>query len=57
MFSGGQDSTTALGWCLKNFDEILSAILDYGQNHIIELKSTKKIVKEIENNFDFLSIK
>ena len=53
LFSGGQDSTTALGWSLKNFDEIYLLSFDYGQNHIIELKSTKKIVKEIENNFDF----
>ncbi len=53
LFSGGQDSTTALGWSLKNFEEIYLLSFDYGQNHIIELKSTKKIVKEIENNFDF----
>ena len=41
-FSGGQDSTTALGWCLKHFDEIHLLSFDYGQRHIIELKSTKK---------------
>ena len=53
LFSGGQDSTTALGWSLRNFDEIYLLSFDYGQKHIVELKSTKKIVKEIENNFDF----
>ena len=53
LFSGGQDSTTALGWSLKNFDEIYLLSFDYGQKHIVELKSAKKIVKEIEKNFDF----
>lgn len=52
LFSGGQDSTTALGWCLKRFDDIHLLSFDYGQRHNIELKSAKRIVKEIEKNFD-----
>ena len=42
LFSGGQDSTTLLGWCLKKFDSIELLSFDYGQKHIIELKSAKK---------------
>ena len=38
LFSGGQDSTTALGWCLKKFDDIHLLSFDYGQRHNIELK-------------------
>ena len=37
LFSGGQDSTTALGWSLKNFDEIYLLSFDYGQKHLIEV--------------------
>ena len=51
LFSGGQDSTTLLGWCLKKFDSIELLSFDYGQKHIIELKSAKKIINEIEKNF------
>ena len=51
LFSGGQDSTTLLGWCLKKFDTIELLSFDYGQKHIIELKSAKKIINEIEKNF------
>ena len=39
LFSGGQDSTTLLGWCLKKFDAIELLSFDYGQKHIIELQS------------------
>ena len=51
LFSGGQDSTTVLGWCLKRFDQIDLLSFDYGQNHRIELTAGKKIIKEIEKNF------
>ena len=51
LFSGGQDSTTLLGWCLKKFDTIELLSFDYGQKHIIELQSAKKIINEIEKNF------
>ena len=51
LFSGGQDSTTVLGWCLKRFDQIDLLSFDYGQNHRIELTAGKKIITEIEKNF------
>ncbi len=57
LFSGGQDSTTTLGWCLKKFDEVYLLSFDYGQNHNIELKAAKKIIKEIEKNFQIFKNK
>ena len=43
LFSGGQDSTTVLGWCLKRYDRVDLLSFDYGQNHSIELKASKNI--------------
>ena len=37
LFSGGQDSTTCLGYALENFDEVETIGFDYGQRHRIEL--------------------
>ncbi len=43
IFSGGQDSTTCLYWAKKNYAEVYAISFDYGQKHIIELESAKKI--------------
>ncbi len=51
LFSGGQDSTTILGWCLKRYDEIYLLSFDYGQNHLIEINSAYKIINKINKNF------
>ena len=52
LFSGGQDSSTALAWCLNKFDEVFLISFDYGQRHIIEINSTLKIIKKINKDFD-----
>ncbi|PZU82848.1 MAG: 7-cyano-7-deazaguanine synthase QueC [Chelatococcus sp.] len=38
LFSGGQDSTTALAWALDRFDEVETVGFDYGQRHRVELE-------------------
>lgn len=43
VFSGGQDSTTCLGWALNNFDYVETITFDYGQKHKVEIKQAKKI--------------
>ena len=45
LFSGGQDSTTVLGWCLSKFKEVHLITFDYGQKHRVEITSAKSIVK------------
>ena len=34
VFSGGQDSTTCLGWALNKFNYVETITFDYGQKHI-----------------------
>lgn len=38
LFSGGQDSTTALAWALERFDAVETVGFDYGQRHRVELE-------------------
>ena len=43
IFSGGQDSTTCLGWAKNNFDYVETITFDYGQKHKVEIKQAEKI--------------
>lgn len=45
LLSGGQDSTTALGWALQEFKTVSAISFDYGQRHKIELECATKIAK------------
>ncbi|QEL25813.1 7-cyano-7-deazaguanine synthase QueC [Bosea sp. F3-2] len=38
LFSGGQDSTTALAWALDRFDTVETIGFDYGQRHLVEME-------------------
>jgi len=58
IFSGGQDSTTCLGWALKTYSQIEAIHFKYGQKHSIETEQARKICKkhdvllhEIDINF------
>lgn len=35
VFSGGQDSTTCLGWALARFGRVATIGFDYGQRHAV----------------------
>jgi len=48
LFSGGQDSTTALFWAMKNFDNVYAISFLYGQKHSIEISITKEICKKLD---------
>jgi 7-cyano-7-deazaguanine synthase len=37
LFSGGQDSATALAWALDRYDRVETIGFDYGQRHRVEL--------------------
>lgn len=43
VFSGGQDSTTCLGWAQNRFDYVETITFDYGQKHRVEIEQARKI--------------
>jgi len=43
VFSGGQDSTTCLGWAKNRFDLVETITFDYGQKHRVEIMQADKI--------------
>lgn len=45
LLSGGQDSTTCLGWAKRKFDHIIALSLFYGQRHAAELDAAKRIAQ------------
>ena len=47
VFSGGQDSTTALLWAKREFSEVFAVSFDYGQAHSIELKQAARIAEQL----------
>ncbi|MBC7349354.1 MAG: 7-cyano-7-deazaguanine synthase QueC [Candidatus Aminicenantes bacterium] len=42
LFSGGIDSTTALFWALRRYQQVQPVIFDYGQRHRVEIKMARK---------------
>jgi len=48
VFSGGQDSTTILGWAKNRFNDVYTITFGYGQRHKIEIEQAKKIAKILE---------
>lgn len=56
VFSGGQDSTTCLGWAKNNFDYIETITFDYGQKHKIEIVQAEKIAKLLNVQNTILNI-
>lgn len=47
VFSGGQDSTTCLGWAIQKFNRVVALSFNYGQKHSIELQQASKIAKDL----------
>lgn len=47
IFSGGQDSTTCLGWALENFSQVDTVGFHYGQRHAVEMECRQNILSEI----------
>ncbi len=48
LFSGGQDSATALAWSLDRYDRVETIGFDYGQRHSAELDARRAVRREIE---------
>lgn len=47
VLSGGQDSTTCLGWALENFRHVGTVGFDYGQRHRVELECRNAVLAHI----------
>ena len=47
LFSGGIDSTTALGLAIKKYgkDQVIALSISYGQKHTKEIEASDKIAK------------
>ncbi|MCL1937718.1 MAG: 7-cyano-7-deazaguanine synthase QueC [Candidatus Azobacteroides sp.] len=43
LHSGGQDSTTCLFWALRQFKEVRTLCITYGQRHSLEVEVARKI--------------
>jgi 7-cyano-7-deazaguanine synthase len=51
LFSGGQDSTTCLGWALERYDRVETIGFDYGQRHRIEMYCRRTLLERIRADF------
>ncbi|WP_443743482.1 7-cyano-7-deazaguanine synthase QueC [Sutterella sp.] len=47
LFSGGQDSTTCLGWALERFAHVETVGVDYGQRHQVELICRRRVLEKM----------
>lgn len=50
LLSGGQDSTTCLGWAIDRWgpDNVYPVSIDYGQRHSVELRHAKHIADMLD---------
>jgi len=51
LFSGGQDSTTALAWALARYQHVETLGFDYGQRHAVELEQRLVVLETIRARF------
>lgn len=58
LFSGGQDSTTCLGWACKKWgkENVLALGFNYGQRHDVELKVAQEIAKDLGVDYKILKV-
>lgn len=51
LFSGGQDSATALAWALARYANVETVGFDYGQRHVVELEARLNVRRELGAQF------
>jgi 7-cyano-7-deazaguanine synthase len=47
VFSGGVDSTTALHWARRRYDDVRTLTFDYGQRHRVEIRAARAIARSL----------
>lgn len=50
IFSGGQDSSTCLGWAFNTFSSVSTIGFHYGQRHDVEMQCRSNVLEQIRNN-------
>ena len=60
LMSGGQDSTTVLGYAVNKYINVLAVVFNYNQRHSIEISAAKRICSQLgisleEVDLSFLS--
>jgi 7-cyano-7-deazaguanine synthase len=51
LFSGGQDSATALAWALERYTRVETIGFDYGQRHRVELECRTQFLNKLRTDF------
>jgi len=51
LFSGGQDSATALAWALDRYTRVETIGFDYGQRHRVELDCRTQFLRKLRADF------
>lgn len=55
LFSGGQDSATALAWALDKYASVETVGFDYGQRHDVELEARRAVRREFTHKLPRLA--
>jgi len=56
LFSGGQDSTTCLGWAKQQYKKVIAVGFNYGQRHTVELEQAKLIADKLQVPFTIIRV-
>lgn len=56
IFSGGQDSTTCLGWAKNRYKKVIALSFLYNQNHKIEIRQAVEICKVLDIEHHIIDI-
>jgi len=56
LLSGGQDSTTCLGWAQRKFEGVFTFSVAYGQRHAAELESAAQVAEVFGVDHEVISL-